>query len=232
MTGFRASPLRRKCAQCERTFRPARRHADYCSPGCQKAASRDRIKAAQLRADAEAVFKVAVNSHLLRERLDRNQDGAIILSGNFTGIRAIATERGYLIAGPLEALEGLYGTGWIQSHKPSFILPEELPGLLRTRPGAPFRYREVERDFLRILKREESPLILLEDDPAYYADVPPRPHVPWFERPGIPNDEDVIPFDDPGPRLGWFEMLEWREMIEKAEAELTAIDKGWFEGEE
>ncbi len=230
MTGFRASPLRRKCANCERLFRPARRHAEYCSPGCQKAASRERIKAAELRADAEAMFKIAANSHLLKARLERNRDGAITLSGD--GIRAIATERGYLIAGPVEALEGLYGTFWIQSHKSSFILPEELPGLLHASPGAPFRYREVERDFLRILKAEELPLILLEYDPAYYADVPPPPHVPWFERPGIPNDEDVIPFDNPGPRLGWYEMLEWREMIEKAKAELTVIDKDWFGGEE
>ena len=78
MTGFRSSSLRRKCAKCERRFRPARRDAEYCSPGCQKAASRERIKVAQLRAEAEAVFAVAVNSHLLRERAERNQAGAII----------------------------------------------------------------------------------------------------------------------------------------------------------
>ena len=131
MTGpvFRASALRRKCAKCERLFRPGRRDADYCSPACQKAASRERIKAAQLRADAEAAFKIARNSHLLRQRIERNQDGAISLSG-FPGVRAIATERGYLIAGPLEALELLCGTLWVQSNKSRFVVPDELPGLL------------------------------------------------------------------------------------------------------
>jgi hypothetical protein len=56
-TLFRASALRRKCVKCERLFRPGRCDAEYCSPACQKAASRERARAAQLRADAEAAFK-------------------------------------------------------------------------------------------------------------------------------------------------------------------------------
>jgi hypothetical protein len=87
MTGFRASLLRRKCANCERLFRPARRDADYCGDNCSKEAHRERKKAAQLRADAEAVFMAAVNSHLL-ERLESNQAGAIELA-RFSGLRAI-----------------------------------------------------------------------------------------------------------------------------------------------
>jgi hypothetical protein len=231
---FRFSSLRYKCAKCERLFRPARRDTEYCSPACQKAASRERAKAAQLRADAEAAFKIAQNSHLYRQRVERNRDGAIILSG-FPGVRAIATERGHLITGPLEALESLYGTDWIKSCKARFILPEELPGLLHVYPSAPFRYREVERDFLRILSGEELPLILLEDDTSYHAEVleslPPNPPVPWFERPGIPSDEDV-PFGTPGPHFRMFETLfergklEWEEMVEQAK--LSLVDEGWF----
>ena len=155
---FRPSILRRKCAQCERLFRPVRRDADYCSPACQKAASRERIKAAQLRADAEAAFKIARNSHLLRQRVEGNQQGAIDLS-RFPGVPAIATERGYLIAGDPEALEQLYGTLLVQSNKARFIPPEELPALLHLCPGAPLRYREVERDFQRPPLQGNSPSV-------------------------------------------------------------------------
>jgi hypothetical protein len=149
----------------------------------------------------------------------------------------------------LEALEQLYGTLWVQSNKSRFILPEELPGLLHVCPGAPFRYAEVERDFLRALSGEELPVLLLEDDPVYLAERTPKEEEAArrlkkiCSQPPGPREwhrwrwwGPVDTSDTPGPHITdqseemVFMPDEWEEMVERAK--LSLVSEGWFKDEE
>jgi hypothetical protein len=126
MTGFRASPMRRRaCSIREKQFVPKRLDAETCSSRCRQAAYRRR----DARAKAEALFKtrqqIAQNAADQAWLLERYQETATTQNVTADGlrrrhIRFIGTTRGVLAVQAIRENDLLWPVPW-KPHPPALF---------------------------------------------------------------------------------------------------------------
>jgi hypothetical protein len=185
-------PMRRKCAWCKSPFRPNRSDAGFCGGLCRQAAHRKRKKVVDARAEAEALFRIAKNAHEGRRELEEYQSDVVRLYG-VKGVELIATTKGILAAetipGALAAMRSRRSAGDLglfSYYRETTCQPGDVTAMIRLAPGAPFRYREAERDFIAAMSGQVAAISLFTCDWDYFEQSllgPPTP-LPtyWAER--------------------------------------------------
>jgi hypothetical protein len=168
------------------------------------------------RAEAEAIFRVAQNTH----NFESNQRTAIDLYSKVKGVEVIATNTGIIVAETVPGARELAA-----SHLPNWretpCEPDDVPGLIRKaaiarysskadrleRAPRDFRYRVAERDFLAAMKGPQVHSIAHfkhePDAPITYPPPPSEPGRYLHQR----LEEDDRPKPDPQPETP---LSEWR----------------------
>jgi hypothetical protein len=153
--------MKHVCANpdCGKKFRPVRADAEYCSNACRQAHHRLRKKA---KAEAEAVFRIAQNTH----NFESNKRTAIDLYSKVKGVEVIATNTGMLVAETVPGARAQAASN-LPNWRETPCEPADVPELIylagpyrysetgeqrKERAERDFRYRVAERDFIAAMK--------------------------------------------------------------------------------
>jgi hypothetical protein len=214
MTGFRASPMRRRdCVLCHTKFVPKRLDAEFCSNRCRTAAHRKK----QIRLEAESVFKttlqIAENAHNAAHRLERHKYWAMQqnLGADMVGhkhIRFIGIQRGILAIHAKREDDLPWPVPWKPKpwsgmrrelkHDPANPVagdPEVIEAVvdaLRYEPlGGSFIQREFEKECQALLRIPVHRISLFTYDPDWINKMERSALALWSEDWDVPDQDGV-----------------------------------------